>query len=405
MDVLMLSPAYPAEMPGFTRGLAEIGARVWGVGDTPEVHLPEGVRRRLSGYLQVPRVFDLPDTRRRVLHWLQGRRPDRVESLWEPLVLLAAQLREDLHVPGMRVDTVRGFRDKGLMKTRIARAGLRVPHARRARTIAGVWEAAEDLGYPLIVKPISGAGSADTHRVDDPEGLARILPSLRHVDEVSVEEFVDGREFTYDTLCVDGLPVYENVAEYLPRPLIARSHESISPIITTVKDLSQPHIRKGVALGRGVLQALGMGSGFTHMEWYLTASGEVVFGEIGCRPGGARLVDQMNFTSDIDVYRGWATAVCAGHFDQDATRHFNVPIIFKRARGVGRIQRVEGLDAFLREHPASICTVDLLPVGSHRRDWTQTLVSDGYVILRHPDWEVANNLARRFAEQVQLYAS
>jgi len=35
MNVLLLSPGYPADMPEFTRGLAETGARVFGVGDSP----------------------------------------------------------------------------------------------------------------------------------------------------------------------------------------------------------------------------------------------------------------------------------------------------------------------------------------------------------------------------------
>jgi hypothetical protein len=35
-----------------------------------------------------------------------------------------------------------------------------------------------------------------------------------------------------------------------------------------------------------------------------------VFGEIGCRPGGAHIVDQMNYTSDIDLFREWARVAC-----------------------------------------------------------------------------------------------
>ena len=35
MNVLLLSPGYPADMPEFTRGLAEAGAVVFGVGDSP----------------------------------------------------------------------------------------------------------------------------------------------------------------------------------------------------------------------------------------------------------------------------------------------------------------------------------------------------------------------------------
>jgi len=55
-------------------------------------------------------------------------------------------------------------------------------------------------------------------------------------------------------------------------------------VIITVRDLAQPAIAAGVKLGERVLGALGMGDGFTHMEWFRKPSGEVVFGEIGCRP-------------------------------------------------------------------------------------------------------------------------
>ena len=46
----------------------------------------------------------------------------------------------------------------------------------------------------------------------------------------------------------------------------------------------------------------------------------------------------------------------------------------------------------------------LLPVGSQRRNWKQTLVSDGYLMLRHPDGDRAVELANIFATEVTLYA-
>ena len=35
MRVVFLAPAYPPEMIQYTRGLAEVGAEVYGVGDSP----------------------------------------------------------------------------------------------------------------------------------------------------------------------------------------------------------------------------------------------------------------------------------------------------------------------------------------------------------------------------------
>nr|MBK7065809.1 hypothetical protein [Deltaproteobacteria bacterium] len=108
-------------------------------------------------------------------------------------------------------------------------------------------------------------------------------------------------------------------------------------MIITVREMYQPRLNPGVELGRNVLGALGMGTGFTHMEWFLTPKGEAVFGEIGCRPGGGHIVDQMNYTSDIDLFREWARVACWGSFEAPTERKYNAGIIFKRAQGSGRI--------------------------------------------------------------------
>ena len=125
------------------------------------------------------------------------------------------------------------------MKQQARRAGIRTPWHASATTVAEVWEAAERVGYPLIVKPIAGAGSADTYRVDSADELAEVLPMLRHVPEVSVEEFVDGEEFTYDTVCAGGKILFENIMWYRPRPLQMRTHEWISPASIALRDLDR----------------------------------------------------------------------------------------------------------------------------------------------------------------------
>jgi biotin carboxylase len=125
------------------------------------------VKPYLHDYLQVPRIMDEDDVIERVTAWMRGKEVDRVLANWEPLVILAARIRERWGMPGMSVDAVRGFRDKELMKERVRAAGLRVPRSRRVRTEREIREAAEFIGYPLILKPIAGAGSADTYRVGD----------------------------------------------------------------------------------------------------------------------------------------------------------------------------------------------------------------------------------------------
>jgi biotin carboxylase len=391
-------------MQEYTRGLAEVGVRVYGVGDTPPHQLPGELRRYLTDYLAVPRIMDEEDVLERVSAWLRGRTIDRVLCNWEPLVILAARLRERWGLPGMSVDTVLGFRDKKLMKDRVAAAGLRVPKAERARTVSAAWAAQERIGFPMVLKPIAGAGSADTYHVTSHAEMETALAQLRHVEEISCEEYIDGEEFTFDTVCIGGQPAFENVASYLPKPLIARTNEWISPVIITVRDLAQPRLQPGIELGRKVLQALGMQDGFTHMEWFLTPSGEAVFGEIGCRPGGAHLVDQMNYTCNVDLFREWARAVCYGRFEGDTKRKYNVAIVFKRALGQGRIRAITGLEDYRQRFGAWLVEEKLLPIGTPRRNWKHTLVSDGYLMVRHPDWDEAYRMAFAAATDVTLHA-
>jgi biotin carboxylase len=403
--VLMITPGYPGEMPLFTRGLSMHGASVLGVANGPAHELPDLARRHLAGYLQVPDLFSNPASAiTQIRHWLGGRTIDRVCCLWEPGIELAAQIREALEVPGQSYAQAQRFRNKDLMKQALAAGGVRVPRHQIATTAAEVWAAAEVIGYPLIIKPISGAGSMDTFRCDEAEELADAIAQLGHIAEVDVEEFIDGEEFTYDTICAGGDIKYFHVGYYRPRPLIARTNEWISPQTLSYRHVEDPWVAGGRAMGEQVIKVLAYDTGFSHMEWYRKADGEVIFGEIGARPPGARTVDLMNFAADVDLFSGWAEAELDGTFSLKIDRKYNCACITKRAAGQGRISRIEGFDRIQQECGEWICAVDLLPVGTPRRDWKSTLLSDGYVTLRHPDWQRTMEMADMVGTDLQLYA-
>ncbi len=402
MNVLMFSPGFPAEMPYFTRGLAQVGAKVYGLGDQPVQSLPDEARHALTDYLRVRHLWDFDSLLEQIQRW--GIEFDRIECLWEPGMLLAAQLREALGTPGMTVAETVPFRDKEKMKLALDEAGIRTPRHVRAETPDEVREAAEKVGFPICIKPIAGAGSADTYRVDDQERLEEVIKLTGHVAEVSVEEFIEGEEYTFDTICADGEVLYYNIAWYLPPPLIARTVEWISPQTITLRDVENEHIRDGHEMGFKVLKALGFKTGFTHMEWFRKPNGEAVFGEIAARPPGARSTEIMNYGCDLDVFNGWAEAVCHGKLTQRVERKYNAAVIFKRAQGEGHIRQIEGLQTLKRDFGSALVNENLSPVGAPRRNWKQTLVSDGYLIVRHSDLDKVREMADRVGTELQIYA-
>ena len=404
MNVVMISPGYPSEIPYFTRALAQAGAQVLGVGDQPEHELPDVAREHLSAYLHIPALRDEAQLIEAVRTWTAQITVDRVVCLWEPGVLVAAQLREILGAQGMSVAETIPFRNKDQMKQILSRAGIRTPRHVPAGDVEEVRSAVHELGFPVILKPIAGAGSVDTYRVDDEAQLEQALGRIGHLHGVNVEEFVEGEEYTFDTICIDGEIIFFNIAWYRPRPLVARTLEWISPQTICLRDAEADQFAAGREMGKAVLRALNFRTGFTHMEWYCRPDGEAVFGEIAARPPGGRTVDGMNFACDVDLFAGWAEAELHGRFTQRPERRYNAATIFKRAQGWGHIQHIEGLDHLRERYGEHVVAVELLPIGAPRRNWIETLISDGFVIVRHPDLEPTLEMADAAGKDLQLYA-
>jgi hypothetical protein len=404
MNVIYLSPGFPAEMPLFVRGLAQIGAKVYGVGDQPREALPEDARAGLADYLQVRSFDDEAAVVSEVRRWMHGKSIDRVECMWERLMYLAATLRETFTVPGMNKAQTVIVRDKELMKQAVEDAGLRVPRHGRARTVQEAWAVVERVGYPAILKPIDGAGSVDTFRCNDREEFEAALQRTRHVKELSVEEYIEGEELTYDTVCANGNILFESVAWYRPKPMILAQNPWISMQNIVLRDLSDEFPRPGVELGHGVLKALNFESGFTHMEWFRTDSGEAVFGEIGGRPPGARLVHAMNYSADIDLFTGWAEATCFGRLSQSTEKKYNAAMIFKRAEGEGLVHEHRGLRGLMRRYGDCVASLELTPIGEPRRDWRKVVVGDGWIVVRHPELSQCLDVSERFVNDLTVIA-
>ena len=111
MNVVMISPGYPAEMALFARGLAAAGATVIGVGDQPVHAVPQPAREALTHYVHVGSLANGDAVSAAVGDLARHVHIDLVECLWEPYMLLAARLREELGLPGLTMRLTMPFRD------------------------------------------------------------------------------------------------------------------------------------------------------------------------------------------------------------------------------------------------------------------------------------------------------
>ncbi len=120
----------------------------------------------------------------------------------KPLVMMA-RVAKELNLPFYSVETAQWSTDKFQMKERFELGG--VPHA-QGRLISKV-EEAEGLVFPVIVKPRDNSGSRGVKLCRDKNELQTSIDEALEnskLDTVLVEEFIEGPEYSIESLHHDG---------------------------------------------------------------------------------------------------------------------------------------------------------------------------------------------------------
>ncbi len=405
MNVIFIEPAFPPNQREFMRGLAAAGATVIGIGERPLDHLDPELQGWMLHYQQVGNVTDVGAVTD-VVRWVQERLwVDRLEAAVEAHTMAAAQVRENCTIPGTSVRTAWLCRDKPSMKEVLRGAGVPTAASTAAHSAAEVRDFTARVGYPLILKPRAGAGASGTVRVDSAAELDGALAGFGSAESIAVEEFVEGHEGFYDTLSINGEPVYDFVTHYYPNVLDAMRTRWISPQfvatnrVDTVADYAE--VRR---MGRRVTEALGIGTSATHMEWFFGPRG-LRFSEIGCRPPGVRAWDLYAAGNDIDIYREWANAVLHGRVDRPLSRRRAAGMVALRPDRDGQITHYDGVDEVQHRFGEHILDVHLPEPGTPTQPVEAGYMANAWVRLVHPDYDTLRAMLDSVGQILTVHAS
>lgn len=407
VNVVFVEPFFPPTQRQFVRALAEVGATVIGVGESPQDMLDEQLKSWMAHYHQVPTVIDvgvMTDT----VRWIQDKLwVDRLETTIEAHTLAVAKVRENCTIPGTSTRTAWLCRDKPSMKDTLRSAGVPTAASTAADNAEQVQAFADAVGYPLILKPRSGAGALDTTRVDNGAELSAALGAfgVQGVDSIAVEEFVEGHEGFYDTLSVGGRPELDFVSHYYPNVLDAMRTRWISPqFISTNRVESVAEYEELREMGQRVNEALGIGTTATHMEWFFGPKG-LRFSEIGCRPPGVGAWDLYSAGNDIDVYREWANALVHGSVAARPSRRLATGIVALRPERDGHISGYSGVDEVQGRSGEWVIDAHLPSPGTPTQPPAAGYMANAYVRMRHPDYDVLRGLLDDVARTVHVHAA
>ncbi|MBL9077585.1 MAG: ATP-grasp domain-containing protein [Planctomycetes bacterium] len=381
-----------ADLPGVTLSV---------VTQEPAERVPPQLRGRLHHW----RIDNVEDARQivagaRGIERHHGRL-DRIESYLEMLQVPVAEARDELQLPGIRADVARNFRDKNRMKDVLRQAGVPVARQALVRDAEDARRFAAEVGFPIVLKPLAGFGARNTQRATDDASLAAALEALLPSADkpVQAEEFVRGEEHTFETVMVDGRPVWWSSVQYLPSPLQVLENAWMQYCLLLPREQHPPHVQSFQPVNAAALRALGLVDGISHMEWFLRADGTPVVSEVGARPPGANIMPLLAAAHACDPWALWAQLVVQKRW-QIPARRFAAGCVFVRAMGGGPVIRsVQGLDEVRRQLGDRITAAKLPQVGQPRSSHYE---GDGFFVVRDPETQGVVAAMKAILETVRI---
>ncbi|HSR41827.1 MAG TPA: hypothetical protein VLL48_06640 [Longimicrobiales bacterium] len=406
MHCVFIEPQFPANQKKFVRGLRKAGVHVSALGERPVEALDADLREWLFHYEKVPTVVD-EEILERAVRWIDERLPvDRLEATVEAHVLPVARAREALGIPGTSVETAFLCRDKPTMKEALREGGIPCADSIGSGSSDEILGFAERVGFPLIVKPRSGAGASGASRVESLDELKAGLgeAGVDRGGQVAVEEFVEGHEAFYDTITIGGHVAHEFISHYYPNVLEAMRTRWISPqLVTTNRIETAPAYQEVLEMGRKVNRILGIETSATHMEWFFGPKG-LRFSEIGCRPPGVGAWDLYSAANEIDLYHEWGMAVAHGRTAKKATRRYSAGMIALRPDRDGEIAGYEGVEEIQRRFGEWVIDAHLPPPGTPTQPVEAGYMANAWVRMKHPDFDELRSMLDTVGEVIQLKA-
>jgi hypothetical protein len=327
MNYVYFSPHFPPNYYHFCVALKKFGATVLGLGDQNYGELKPELRSAFTEYFRVEDMHNYNQLLRAMGYftWKHGK-IHGIDSNNEYWLETEAKLRTDFNIDGIRLHELDIIKQKSQMKKVFQNAGVSVARGRVIESIDDAFEFIQETGYPVVGKPDTGVGAANTYKISNEDELRFFFETKPDIPYI-MEEFIKGDIESFDGLTdkcgnllfYTGHAYDSGVMEVVNND----THVSYYSFRDIPKDLEEA--------GRKIIKAFKVKSRFFHFEFFrLHNSGKLVALEVNMRPPGGFTTDMFNYACDFDIYQEWASVVLNNKMTAPFTRKYHVCYVSRK---------------------------------------------------------------------------
>jgi biotin carboxylase len=215
-----------------------------------------------------------------------------------PVVAAVAEARG---LPGIGVGTAHLMTHKVAMRRRLAEHGVPQPRFAAVRTLAETRRAADDVGFPAVLKPADSGGQRGVFRVGSLDDVDRHLHealAASPTEEAILEEFVDGTEMNGIVIARDGEAIPLTLSDRMRPPGIGFGVGWIHVYPPTIPP---EQLSASEQIAARTVHALGLRTGIAFPQLIAAPDGRVVVVECAARIPGGPMADLVRWAVGVDL--------------------------------------------------------------------------------------------------------
>lgn len=326
-NFIHLSPHFPPNYKSFSLALQAEGVKVLGLGDLPYDQLDPALKSAFTDYYHVDDLHNYDQLVRALGHFTHHYgKIEGIDSHNEYWLETEAMLRTDFNIPGIKSAEIEKIKKKSAMKEVFRKAGLSVVEGMKITDLKSAEAFVLQYGFPVIAKPDSGVGAANTYKINNYFEL-EVFFNEKAAVPYFMEQFIEGKIQSFDGL-VDkqGNVVFQSVHENR-HGVMEVVNEDIHTYYFSLIELPEDLVEAG----KTALKAFKLKGRFFHIEFFREhKTNKLIALEVNMRPPGGYTIDMFNYACDVDLYKTWAAMMADRTSSLDYERKYHVAYVSRK---------------------------------------------------------------------------